>query len=89
VVRGPDAHDALGQLRVLHEAQQPPGVAVERPEPDVPRLRVVVGRSVVHDCEPEQVAVEGDRPLQVAADRGYVVQPTQLHALLVGHGAGA
>ena len=34
--------------------------------------------------EAHQVAVERDRALGVAADRGHVVQPAQLHALLVG-----
>jgi hypothetical protein len=54
----------------------------------VARLGVVVGRPVVHDGEPQDVAVEGDRALGVAADRGHVVQPAQLHALLVGGHAG-
>ena len=60
-----------------------PGAAVERAEPDVARLRVVVARPVVDDGQPQQVAVERDRPLGVAADRGHVVQPAELHALLL------
>ena len=40
--------------------------AVERAEPHVARLGVVVARAVVHDRQAQQVAVEGDRPLQVA-----------------------
>jgi hypothetical protein len=40
----------------------------------------------VHDREPEQIAVEGDRALEVRRDGGDMVQPAELHALAVVHG---
>jgi hypothetical protein len=49
----------------------------------VARVRVVVGRAVVDDRQAEQVAVERDRGVGVAADRRDVVQAAQLHALLI------
>jgi hypothetical protein len=82
VVRRAGAHDARGQLRVLHEAQQR---AVGRAEPHVAGVRVVVGGAVVDDAQAEPVAIERDRALQVAGDRRHVVQPAQLHASLVRH----
>ena len=81
----PTPDHARRQLGVLHEAHEPPGRAVERPEPHVAAGRIVVGRAVVDDRQAQHVAVEGDRPLEVAADRRHVVQPAQLHALLIGH----
>ena len=89
VVRRADAHDALRELGVLHEAQQLPGLAVERAEPHMAAVGIVVGRAVVDDREAEHVAVEGDRLLRVAADRRDVVQAAQLHALLIRHGGEA
>jgi hypothetical protein len=86
VVRGAGADHALGQLGVLHEADQHAGAALERAEPHVAGLRIVVGRAVVDDRHPEQVAVERDRPVEVGRDGGEVVKPPQLHALLLGHG---
>jgi hypothetical protein len=44
-------------------------------------VRIVVGRAVVDDRQPEQVAVEGDRALEVGRDGRHVVQPSELHAL--------
>ena len=49
-------------------------------EPEVARVRVVVVGALADEREPEQVAVEGGRALEVAADRGHVVQPGQPHA---------
>jgi hypothetical protein len=49
--------------------------------------RVVVGRAVVDDAQAEHVAIEADRPVQVAADRGDVVHPAQPHAFLIRHPA--
>jgi hypothetical protein len=86
VVCRADADDALRQLGVAHEGDEHPRAPVLRAEPDVARLRIVVGRPVVDDRQAHQVAVERDRALGVAADRGHVMQPAQLHALLVrGH----
>ena len=85
-MRGPGPDHALRQVRVLHEAEQHPGAAVERAEPHVAGRGVVVRRAVVHDRETEQVAVERDRPVEIAGDRGEVMQPAELHALLLGHG---
>ena len=39
------------------------------------------------DRQPEHVAIERDRALEVAADRRDVVQPAQPHALVVRHAA--
>jgi hypothetical protein len=84
VVRGADADHAGRELGILHERDELARAPVLRAEPDVARLRVVVGRPVVHDGQAHEVAVEGDRALGVAADRGHVMQPAQLHALLFG-----
>jgi hypothetical protein len=75
VVRGADAHHALGQLRIAHERDEHSRAPVLRAEPDVARVGVVVGRPVVDDGEPHEVAVEGDRALRIAADRRDVMQP--------------
>ncbi len=81
-MRGALAHDALRQLRVLHDAEQPPRRAVDGAEPDVPGVRVVVRAPVPDDAQAEHVAVEGDAALEVAADQREVVQPGELHAAL-------
>jgi hypothetical protein len=89
VMRRPDAHDTLGQLRVLHEGHERAGGGVDVPEPHVATLGVVVAGAVVHHREPQEVAVERDRAVEVAADRRDVVQTSQLHALLSAHGPAA
>jgi hypothetical protein len=81
VVRRADADHARRKLRVLHEAQV--AVAVAAVEPHVTGFGVVIRGSVVHDRQAERVAVERDGALEVAADRGDVVHPTQPHALVV------
>ena len=81
-----DAHHALGQLRVLHEREQ--RAAARRragAEPHVAGAGVVVAGAVVDDPEAHDVAIERDRRLEVAADRGDVVQPAELHAALFAH----
>ena len=85
VVRRPPADDPLGQVGVLHQAEQPPRRAVDGAEPHVPDARVVVADAVAHDAQPEHVPVEGDGPLHVGADQGQVVQPGQLHAARLAH----
>ena len=64
-----------------------PGRPVDGAEPHVAGGRVVVGRRVAHDPEPEHVAVERDAALDVGADQRDVVQPRELHAapVSVGH----
>jgi hypothetical protein len=84
MVRDAAPHLPGRELRVLHEAQVRP---VAGAEPHVAGVGIVVGRRVVDDRQPEPVAIERDRLLEVGADRRHVVQPAQLHALLIRHAA--
>src|SRR5215218_9592352 len=82
---GAGPHHPLRQRGVLQERDQGPRGPVGVAEPEVARLRVVLVALLGYQREPEQVAVEGGRPLQVAADQRHVVQPGEPHAALLAH----
>ena len=50
------------------------------------RVGVVVGWAVVDDAQAEHIAIQADRPIEVAGDRGDVMHPAQPHAFLIRHG---
>jgi hypothetical protein len=55
----------------------------------VPGVGIVVGGRVLDDRQAEHIAVERDRALEIPADGRHMVQPAQLHALLIVHAAEA
>ncbi len=73
-MRRPDAHAAVVHLRVLEERDEAPRRAALVAEPEVTRVGIVVVALPAHEGQPEQVAVERGRAVEVAADRGDVVQ---------------
>ncbi len=81
VVDRADTHHTAWQFRVLHEGDQRARRAVERPEPDVASLLVVIGWAVVHDSQAKDITIKSDGPHHVSADGGDVMQAAQLHSL--------
>jgi hypothetical protein len=73
VVRRADPDGAAFHVRVLEQRHERAGRGVGVAEPEMAGVRVVLVDTRLDQPQPEEVAIEGRRPLEVAADQRDVV----------------